>query len=262
MKSASVVCAAALFVASGSGCFLFEDSASRLKNGESYTSGQEKYDAFFASVSDVRGRAEKAEAEAELRKKVAEAVGLPASAKLEDTIDAAKTKSNELKKDGGRFFVVVAAEPKLIVKKGTEENKEAATFAQTIEDAIKEGIKRGDELDALAREAAGLEETLVGLEKEFETTTFSDDTTKDQVKLELDASKELLEKARLRAGSESGQALRFVVLLASAVDSGAAAELLAMEAGMTKEKPKPKPFRGGGRPGKPVKPKPKNDFDP
>ncbi len=54
------------------------------------------------------------------------------------------------------------------------------------------------------------------------------------------------------------------VLLASAVDSGAAAELLAMTAGASAKQPKtPKgrPIAKGGV-GKPVKPKPKNDFDP
>ncbi|NUP07027.1 MAG: hypothetical protein HOW73_13315 [Polyangiaceae bacterium] len=248
----------ALTLLAASGCW-WNQSTSHLAKGEEYKSGQEKYDTFFASVTELRGKTNDAKGESDLRKQVAEAVGLPASAKLEDTLDAAKTRSNELKKDGGRFFVVVAPEPKLIVKKGVEENKDATAFAKTIEDAIKQGIQRGDELDGLAREAANLEETLSSLEKELDAS-FADTSTKDQVKLELDAARELLENSRLRAGSESGQALRFVVLLASAVDSGAAAELLAMEAGGSTKKPaKPIPR---GKPGKPVKPRPKNDFDP
>ncbi len=238
-------------------------ATSHLMKGEAYTSGQEKYDSFFASVKELHGKAEQAEGEAPIRKKVAVAVGLTEGAKLEDTIDAAKSKSNELKKDGGRFFVVVAPEPKLIVKKGADENKESAAFAQTIEDAIKQGIQKGDELDGLAREAASLEQTLSSLEKEVDET-FKASNEKGQVKVELDAAKEMLERSRLRAGNESGRALRFVVLLASAVDSGAAAELLAMTAGASAKQPKtPKgrPIAKGGV-GKPVKPKPKNDFDP
>lgn len=243
-----------------SGCGLFggASSQSHLLKGESYASGTEKYDTFFASVSDLKGRADSAEGEAPLRKSVAEAVGLPADTKLEDTIDAAKERATELKKGGGRFYVVVAAEPKLILK-GADENKDATAFAKTIEDAIKQGIKKGDELDGLAREAAGLEGTLAELEKDLETS-IADSSTRDQVKIELDASKGILEKSRLRAGSESGQALRFVVLLASAVDSGAAAELLAMEAGGGKKKVV-RPVRPS-RPGKAAKPKPRNDFDP
>lgn len=243
------------------GCGLFGEQSSYLLKGEKYSTGQEKYDSFFTSVTELNGKIDQAQGEDPLRKKVAEAVGIPADSKLEDTIDAAKSRSIELKKDGGRFFVVVAAEPKLIVKKGAEENKEATAFAQTIEDAIKQGIKRGDELDALAREASNLEGTLATLEQEVDAT-FTDSSQRDQVKLELDASKEMLERSRLRAGNESGRALRFVVLLASAVDSGAAAELLAMEAGANTKPAKPKGKPGGKPGGKPAKPKPKNDFDP
>lgn len=234
---------------------------SYLLKGEAYSSGQEKYDSFFGSVTDLQTRAKEAQGDDPLRKSVALAVGLPESAKLEEAIDGAKSRSFELKKDGSRFFVVVAREPKLIVKRGAEENKDAAAFAKTIEDAIKSGIERGDQLDGLAREAVALEQTLTGLEQDVETS-FPDVAKRDQVKLELVAAKEMLENSRLRAGNESGRALRFVVLLASAVDSGAAAELLAMEAGASSKTPKTfkgKPGKGGG---KPAKPRPKNDFDP
>jgi len=254
----------ALVLASALEVGCFGGPPSHLAKGEAYTSGKEKYDTFFASVKELRSKADEAEGEAPIRKKVAVAVGLQEDAKLEDTIDAAKSRSNELKKDGGRFFVVVAPEPKLILKKGAEENKDAATFAQTIEDAIKQGIQRGDELDGLAREAASLEQTQATLDKDVEVA-FKDSEEKEQVKVELVAAKDILERSRLRAGNESGRALRFVVLLASAVDSGAAAELLAMTAGATAKQTKVAKIRpGGGRggSGKPAKPKPKNDFNP
>ena len=182
MRSLSaLVLVAALGLA---GCF--GSSSSHLLKGETYTSGTEKYDTFFASVSELSTRAQGASGESDIRKQVAEAVGLSANAKLEDTIDAAKARSNDYKKDGGKFFVVVAAEPKLIVKKGSEESKDAAAFAKAIEDAIKRGIKRGDELDGMAREAANLEETLSTLEKDVDTD-ITDGSTRDQVKVELSA---------------------------------------------------------------------------
>jgi len=233
---------------------------SQLLEGQKYTSGQEKYDTFFASVAEIRARTENLEGERPLRSKVALAVGLTDSAKLTETIEAAKERSNELKKDGGRFYVVVATEPKLILKKGSEENKNATEFASAVEGAIKAGIQRSNELETIAKEAADLEQALPGLEQDVETS-FPDAAQRDQVKVELDASKEILELAKLRAGTESGQALRFVVLLASAVDSGAA-ELLAMEASQKKKEDPPKP-KWAGKPGKPAgKPKPKQDFDP
>ena len=231
-----------------------------LLEGQQYSSGQERYDTFFASVAELRSRTENLEGERPLRAKVATAVGLTDSAKLSETIEAAKARSADLKKDGGRFYVVVATEPKLIVKKGSEENKEATEFAKAVESAIKAGIQRSNELEAIAKEAADLEANVATLEGEVDTT-FTEAAARDQVKVELAASKEILERAKLKAGTESGQALRFVVLLASAVDSGAA-ELLAMEASQTKQKDPPKP-KWKGKPGKPAgKPKPKQDFDP
>lgn len=234
--------------------------SSKLARGESYSSGQERYDSFFQSVSDLKFRAENARSDVDMRKKLAKAVGLPESAKRDEALEAARTRSDAMKKDGGKFFVVVAPQPKLIVKdaKGSDE------FAKAIEELIKEGIAKSDEMDALAREASTLEEALAQLKSDV-ASTFSDASTRDQVEIELDASKTLLEGARLQADGESGRTLRFVVLLASAVDSGAAAELLAMEAGAAAKNPKPPKGKwtgkGGGGGGKPSGKK-KNDFDP
>jgi hypothetical protein len=250
--------ALAFVLAGATGCVGAQKS--QLLEGQKYSSGQERYDTFFASVAELRARTENLEGERPLRAKVAVAVGLTDSAKLTEVIEAAKARSADLKKDGGRFYVVVATEPKLIMKKGAEENKDAAEFASAVESAIKAGIQRSNELEAIAREAAELEVNVTGLEGDAETT-FTDASVRDQVKVELTASKEILERAKLKAGTESGQALRFVVLLASAVDSGAA-ELLAMEASQSKEKEPAKP-KWKGKPGKPAgKPKPKQDFDP
>jgi hypothetical protein len=250
----------ALSVSASAGC-VTSAATSELKLGKSVTSGEERYDSFFQSVTDVKTRADDAKGEDPMRKKVAVASGLKESAKLEETLEAAKTKSAALKKDGGQFFVVVAAKPKLIVKKGAEENKDSAAFAQAIEEAIRQGIDTSEELQGIVQNAASLEEALPGLEEDVDKA-FTDVAKRDQVKVELAAAKELLEAAKHRAGYESGRSLRFVVLLASAVDSGAAAELLAISAGGAAKAPKA-PFKGkwqGGGKGKGKKPK--NDFDP
>jgi outer membrane murein-binding lipoprotein Lpp len=252
--------AVALSLATFAGCL--PPQKSQLLEGQKYTSGQERYDGFFSSVAELRARTENLEGERPLRAKVAVAVGLTDSAKLTETIDAAKAKSADLKKDGGRFYVVVATEPKLILKKGAEESKDATDFAAAVDAAIKAGIQRSNELESIAKEAADLEQGIEGLEKELDST-FPEAAKRDEVKVELDASREILERAKLKAGTESGQALRFVVLLASAVDSGAA-ELLAMEASQKQKEDPPKP-KWKGRAvgaGKPAKPKPKQDFDP
>lgn len=255
---------AALVAGSLTGC-AGTTGSSRLARGENYTSGQERYDSFFQSVSDLKFRADNAQGDSELRKKLAKAVGLGEGAKRDEAIEAARTKSEALKKDGGKFFVVVAPQPKLIVKKGTDEAKGTEDFAKAVEELIKQGIARSDELDGMAREASALEDALGPLKSEV-AQSFSDSSTREQVELELEAAKSLIDASRLRAEGESGRALRFVVLLASAVDSGAAAELLAMEAGAAAKNPKTPKGKwtgkaGGGGSGKPAGKK-KNDFDP
>jgi hypothetical protein len=236
---------------------------SHLANGEQVTTGAEQFDTFFASVGEVKKKADAAEGEAELRKKVASALGLEDRAKTNETLDAAKSKANDLKKDGSKLYVVLDPEAKLVLRAGAEEKAEAKQFVEAVGGAITEGLKRADELTAFAREVEALEATVPSLESALETT-FPEEAKRADVKLELDAAKDLLEKARLKGESESGRALRFSVMLAGAVDSGAAAELLAMQASKGAEKPK-KGGKGGakaGGGGKVVKAKPKQDFDP
>jgi hypothetical protein len=256
----AAACALALSV--GAGC-VNSAATSELKLGKSVSSGEERYDSFFQSVTDVKTRADDAKGEDAMRRKVAVASGLKESAKLEETLEAAKSKSAALKKDGGQFFVVVAAQPKLIVKKGAEDAKDSAAFAQAIEEAIRAGIDKSEELQGIVQNASSLEEALPSLEEDVDKS-FADTSKRDQVKVELAAARELLEQAKYRAGYESGRSLRFVVLLASAVDSGAAAELLAISAGGAAKAPKPV-FKGkwqGGGKGSGKGKKPKNDFDP
>lgn len=260
----SVACAGLLTLATG--C-LPTATSSHLANGEQVTTGAEQFDTFFASVGEVKKKADAAEGESELRKKVATALGLEERAKTNETLDAAKSRASDLKKDGSKLYVVLDPEAKLVIRAGAEEKAEAKQFVEAVGGAITEGLKRADELTAFAREVEALEASVPTLEGALEAS-FPEQAKRDEVKLELDAAKEILEKARLKGESESGRALRFSVMLAGAVDSGAAAELLAMQASKGSEKPPKKggykggAKAGGGGGGKVVKAKPKQDFDP
>ena len=247
----SVACAGLLTLATG--C-LPTATSSHLANGEQVTTGAEQFDTFFASVGDVKKKADAAEGESELRKKVATALGLEERAKTNETLDAAKSRASDLKKDGSKLYVVLDPEAKLVIRAGAEEKAEAKQFVEAVGGAITEGLKRADELTAFAREVEALEASVPTLEGALEAS-FPEQAKRD-------------EKARLKGESESGRALRFSVMLAGAVDSGAAAELLAMQASKGSEKPPKKggykggAKAGGGGGGKVVKAKPKQDFDP
>jgi hypothetical protein len=255
--SALVACGLGLATA---GC-LPTTPTSHVANGESFTTGQEKYDSFFASVAEAKKKADSSEGEQPLRKKVATALGLDENAKTTETLDAAKSRASDLKKDGAKFYVVLDTEAKLVVKAGGEDKADTKAFVEAVGDAMKEGVTSADELTAFAHDVEGLEAQLPSLEGDL-ATTFPEQHQQADVKLELDAAKQVLEKARLKAESESGRALRFSVMLAGAVDSGAAGELLAMAASKGNEKPKKAVRSGGKGGGKVVKAKPKQDFDP
>ncbi len=245
-----------------SGCVAAEPGRSRIATGDTYASGEQKFDDFFTDVSNLRFRADEANGDKLLREKIAKSVGLKDGALRDETIAGARTRSEELKKNGGKFFVVVAAQPKLILKNGAEESKDAATFAKTIEDVIRDGIELSDNLDGMAKEALALEQRAASL-KEDAAQLQGD--KRAEVEREIDGSIEVLQRSRLRAEGEAGRALRYVVLLASAVDSGAAAELLALQVDTTAKKPKVTPkwtgkAAGGGKGKGPVRKKPV--FDP
>ena len=245
------------------GCLGAVPGKSRIASGDTYSSGDQKFDDFFTDVSNIRYRSDEANGDKTLREKIAKSVGIDGDSPRDETIAKARAKSDDLKKNGGKFFVVVAPQPKLVLKNGAEENPNAAAFAKTVEDVIREGIETSENLDGLSKEAHELEKKIDGLK---DSLSSFEGEKRVEVERELDGAAEVLQKARLRAEGEAGRALRFVVLLASAVDSGAAAELLAIQVDTTSKQPKPKwagkAVGGAGGKAKPATVKKKPVFDP
>jgi hypothetical protein len=238
---------------------------SQFRIEEPVVTGDPKYDELFARAGSLRTRVEAELANGAGRRRLLDALSLEKNATVEAVLEGARGRCEKLKSEGSRLLVVLVPAPKLIVRKGEAENPDATEFAAAVEDAIRKSIQRGDALDALAREIGTLE-------SEFEPAadgvkgTFVDEVQRDRVALEVDEARRGLERLRLRTAAASGATFRFAVLLAGAVDGGAAAELLAMEASPTKRPPKWKLGTGApmlGKPAAPAKPaKPKQDFDP
>jgi hypothetical protein len=166
---------------------------------------------------------------------------------------------------------VLVPEPKLVHKLDGR-RQTAAALMNGLENALREGISRARQFEAIAREIDALESTLGALEGET-GSSFDDVELRANVDRELEAARVLLGEARLRADAESGRALRFVLGLAGAVDTGSAEKLASSDAPPAAA-PAKKPGGklgvrpGGGKPGgaapaKPAKPKkPADDFDP
>jgi len=238
---------------------------SQFRIEEPVVTGDAKYDELFVRAGALRTRVEAELANGAGRRRLLDALSLEKNAPVEAVLEGAKGRCEKLKSEGSRLLVVLVPDPKLIVRKGAAENPDAAEFAAAVEDAIRKSIQRGDALDALAREVGALE-------SEFEPVaanvngTFVEEGVRDRVALEVDEARRGLERLRLRTTAASGATFRFAVMLAGAVDGGAAAELLAIEASPAKRPPKWKLGTGApmlGKPAAPAKPaKPKQDFDP
>jgi hypothetical protein len=232
-------------------CVPSSGAKSRMASGDSYLSGEQKFDEFFTDVSNLRFRADETNGDKTLREKVSKSVGLEAGGSRDETIAKARARSEELKKGGGKFFVVLAPQPQLVLKNGAETNKDAASFAKTIEEVIREGIDLAENLDRLSKDAQDLEKRAADLK---DSLSSFEGEKRAEVERELEGSVEVLQRSRLRAEGEAGRALRYVVLLASAVDSGAAAELLALQVDNAAKQPKAQPKwvgkagAGGGKP--------------
>lgn len=247
--------------AAASGCFpppLFPDS--RIMQGEKVEVGNEKYDEFFGRVIDLKSRAQEADGKESPRKILSEAVGASETTPADEVIVATKTKASDLKTKGARYFMAISPAVKLY---GEGKAKE---FEKAVESAATQGLKRSEELRGMANEVRELLGKIDGLKNEV-ATDFAEPPKRDEVMRELEASKLVLETAELKAKSESGEALSFVIALAGAVDTGGAEAAAASEVAAT-----PKPGRPTGRPtgaaqppptGRPKpRPKPTEDFDP
>jgi hypothetical protein len=238
---------------------------SQFRIEEPVVTGDTKFDELFARAGALRTRVEAELANGAGRRRLLDALSLGKEASDDAVLDGAKGRCERLKSEGSRLLVLLVPEPKLIVRKGESENPDAAEFAASVEDAIRKSIQRGDALDAIAREIGALEADFDPASATV-SGTFVDEVTRDRVSLEVDEARRGLERLRLRTAAASGATFRFAVMLAGAVDGGAAAELLAIEASPAKRPPKWKMGTGGpplGKPVAPVKPaKPKQDFDP
>ena len=241
----------------------------KIGQGESFASGEAKFDAFFEEVLDARTKASNIDGESPLRQRLAEGLGLAPNAASDQMISTAKERADAFKTSGGSLYVQMLPEAKLFTREGKDK---VGSLPKAVEETVKLGVEKSDELNGLGNQIRQIEAKLDDLKHEAETA-FPDPKKRAEVLRELDAAQEVLEKARLRAFAESGRALAFVVAVVRAVDTGGAALVAEAEAGKPKPKPagtaKPagagtgKPAAGTGKPaGGTAKPKHKEDFDP
>lgn len=213
----------------------------RMARGEGYSTGDPKYDEFFQEVLDAKSKVDGVDATTGLKKTLADGLGGSKKSMSDDELfAAAKSKSDSVKQGGGAFYVQILPSAKLYKRGKAAEDG----FVKAVEKTVADGLSRSDELSGIAIRIRGLEEKVDGL-IEGAGDTFKDAKKKDEVVAELEAARDVLEKARLKALAESGRALNFVVELARNVDTGGADAVAVAEA---TPQPTAKPTGAVGRP--------------
>ncbi len=238
------------------GCVSSAKDDTKIGRGESFTSGDAKYDEFFQSVLDVQSKVADADGETSLKKTLAEGVGAKPSASLDDLFAAAKTRAQAMKTTGGSIYVEIIPEAKLFKKGGGKSDSDP--FTKALEKTVRDGVARSDEFNGIGTQIHELENKREDLESGVDTA-FPDAKRKDEVTKELAAAKDVLERSRLKAFAESGRALGVVVGVVRAVDTDNFDPALLADAGQKPQKAGPV---GPVPAGRPVKTKPKQDFDP
>jgi hypothetical protein len=192
------------------GCVPPRDS--KVSKGELVEVGEPGYDALFTKLRDAVAKTSELDGEAPLRKAVASAMGLADDAGRDATIEALSEKSKELKAKGVPISVALSPEPKVGGK---------VEWAGAIEKALREGLKRADDLAALSKTIADLEplraEALADADKKLKAAGIPVAKIRE-AKAELTAAEEVLKERRLQASNESGRAARYTLSVAQAVD--------------------------------------------
>jgi hypothetical protein len=209
--------------------------------GTPYTTGNTAFDDFFTAVREVRAQAVEARADEEASHAgLIKALGLEAKSTSALAIDEAGLRAKKLHDGGVLLHLEITPEPKVVAQKGKAElGPDGDALLKSIEDAARSSLEMRKRLAAVAGRAAELGKRRIDLRAQAPATFRGEPQAKrDDVIFELDAAEAVLTTAAESANHYAGAASRFVVELAQAVETGAAAV----------ETPPSKLARGGRKP--------------
>ena len=244
--------------------------------GQPLSTGRPAYDALFKDVHAAHEETEKAEPRvAAARAGLRSALGLGEGASAEETLTAARAKAAKLKEGGVLLHLQITPEVKVVSAVGKKDGfgAEDEGVLKALEASVKGSLGVSKELSALVDRAAELEKKRATLEQEV-PSAFAAETgaRRRELQRELEAAKRLLAEAREVGAQQAALSSKFVLDLAIAVETGAAAAAAQAEPGKKKRPgaraPGRQPGRGAPPAGRPPAPAPSpkpaggDDFEP
>jgi hypothetical protein len=270
LRAAALALALAASHAALAGCIT--TPTTKIEQGQVMTTGKEAYDTFFEAVRTTREEAMKAEAQAaEARAALCRSLGLTPDASADATLEAARARAAKLREGGVLLHLQLTPEVKLVRATGRAKvNEEDQGVLTAVEESAKGSLAVSKQLSGLSGRAGELDKKRSTLEQELQAA-FADvsGAQRRDVQRELEASARVLEEAANAGDKHAGLASKFVLDLASAVETGGAAGAGRKAPGRPAARP-----RGGGKPAagtgsrpppaQPPKPKPSggDDFEP
>jgi hypothetical protein len=193
--------------------------------GELFATGVAEYDELFVAVHALHEDAQRARFEAEgARAELVRALDVPNKADAYATVAMAKERAERLRDKKLLLHVQLTPEPKLIASLGgqTLETEIDALF-KAIEGAVRSSLEVSSRLGALSDRASELETKRMELFLRGPTALAELPKVKrDEIQTELAAAKQLLQDDGRELAISAGDASRFVVALARALETGGA----------------------------------------
>lgn len=192
--------------------------------GEALTTGNTTYDDFFVAVRQARSEAIAAATDEEASHAgLMKALGLEAAAKRAAAVDASAQRAKKLSESGVLVHLEIAPEARILTARAKAElGADGEAMLRAVEEAARSSQEMRKRFAAVAARAAELQKRRVELlAKAMADFREHPPAKREQVVLELDATKAVLDDAVDKANLAAGAAARFVLDLAAAVETGA-----------------------------------------
>jgi len=205
-------------------------AGSHVEQGEAYSTGNADYDAFFKEVVETHALAQKAQDEqGAAREPLTKALGLKAKADVEETVEAAQTRAKKLHDSGVSLHLQLTPEPRMLaVQGGAPIGSDGEELIKAVEESTRTSIELSKKLGALPDKCAELEKKRADLRARSQEAFKAERPVKRrEIDRELDAAADVLADASSQSTKYAGNASKFVLDLARAVETGGAAAALA-----------------------------------
>ena len=234
-------------------------AGSALERGEKVTTGQQRFDDYFAQVAALRDKVQGFDSDMfPVRQPICEQLGLSSTASMNELLGKVHERAEKLRSFGLTMSLVLDPNPKVLSQKGKlDADVEDERVVLSVEDSAKRAFTAFKEFGELMRQASALDAKRGELAEHIDKLS-AKDPNRDVIKDEIVGAGKVLEQAQEKLVKDSRTLGLYLMSLSDAVDTGAAASKdKECEEAIAGKAPPKKPTKPGpapkGPPGRPTK---------